>query len=104
MKKKIYFLVYQAGIANVFVADVKGKSFNNYRRIKQDSFKFCEEFCRGLREAGATVKVAWCNQAGDITDVLWRFSSFDNAPFHDLFAPDFGGKPEISYSGKYGKV
>lgn len=104
MKKKIYFLVYQAGIANVFVADVKGKSFNNHRRIKQDSFKSCEEFCRGLRESGARLKVAWCNQAGDITGALWRFSSFDNAPFSDLFARDFVGKPKISDSGKHGKV
>ena len=88
--KKIYFLVYQAGIANVFVADVvKKNQFNNHRRIKQDSFNECESFCRGLREAGTTVRVAWLNEAGDITARLWRFSNFVNAPFNAQFSRDF---------------
>lgn len=89
--KKIYFLVYQAGIANVFVADVNNRKtvFTNHRRINQLDFKSAENFCRGLREAGATVKVEWCNQAGDIAYSLWHFSNFHNAPFNDSFATDF---------------
>ena len=88
--KSIYFLVYQAGIANVFKADVRHEnSFNNHRSIGQSDFKSAESFCRGLREAGATVKVAWDNSAGDITANLWHFSNFQNAPFNDKFSIDF---------------
>ena len=88
--KKIYFLVYQAGIANVFVADEnKKKQINNHRRINQLDFKSAESFCRGLREAGKLVKVAWCNEAGDIAHSLWHFSNFHNAPFNESFASDF---------------
>ena len=49
--KKIYFLIYQNGLANVFVADVIKESFKNHRRILQGSFNECEIFCRGLRQA-----------------------------------------------------
>lgn len=71
-----YTLVYQAGIANVF----KGR-----KRVLQHSFSNCETFCHGLIEAGAKVKTAWCNQAGDIAGSDWRFDNFDLAPWSEQF-------------------
>ena len=82
MKKKLYVLVYQAGIAHVFLGKVKGKR----KRIMQHAFRPCEWFCQGLKEAGCTVEVAWCNRAGDIDLQDWNYKDFDNAPFHDTFA------------------
>ena len=87
--KKIYFLVYQGGIANVFVADVKKKNqFVNHRRVMQSDFCACRNFCWGIKEAGSKVKVAWCNEAGDISQSRWHFSNFENAPFNENFAQD----------------
>lgn len=90
--KTTYCLVYRAGIANVF----EEKPYGRGEQIKTDrncemqaDFRSCETFCRGLRKMGATVRVAWCNEAGDITDSFWRFSKFELAPFHDYFATDF---------------
>lgn len=82
MKKKLYVLVYQGGIANVFLGKVKGKR----KRIMQHAFGPCEWYCRGLKEAGAKVEVAWCNMAGDIDLQDWSYKDFDLAPFHDKFA------------------
>ena len=99
MKKKIYTLVYQAGIANVFehfpMTDTRntphtGLTIASDRiRVLQSDFRTCENFCRGLRHAKKIVRVAWCNEAGDITNSFWQFSKFDNAPFSDKFAKDF---------------
>lgn len=88
--KTIYCLVYQGGIANVF-HDVPNKTRNLISRVRvlQHSFIACEWFCRGLRQAGEQVDVAWCNEAGDIKESFWEFSNFDNAPFCDKFAKDF---------------
>lgn len=83
MKHK-YFLVYQAGIANVF----KVKAFNladygrEAQRILQSDFQTCKAFCFGLAQAGAIVRTAHCNQAGDIIGSLWS-EDLDNAPFSD---------------------
>ena len=88
--KSTYCLVYQGGIANVF-EEIESKRI----RIKQGSFTSCEEFCRGLRQAGETVRVAWCNKAGDIINSKWNFYSFYNAPFDDSFAKDFVREEEV---------
>ncbi len=85
--KTDFYLVYQAGIANVF--EEVYNPYLNRARVLQCDFRTCESFCRGLRRAGRVVHVAWCNQAGDITRELWRFSGFDLAPFNDSFAKDF---------------
>ena len=100
--KTTYALVYQGGIANIFeeipMTDTRntpttGLTVRAERvRVLQDAFSTCETFCRGLRVAGATVRVAWCNEAGDIKNSLWHFGKFENAPFHDSFAFDFGGE------------
>ena len=82
--KHTHYLIYQAGIANVFVDDAKGK----FKRIMQHAFRPCEDFCRGLKYMGATVRVGWCNEAGDIINSAWNFKNLDNAPFSEKFAKD----------------
>jgi hypothetical protein len=84
--KTTYCLVYQAGIANVF-EEIPGKC--DRIRVLQSDFRTCEVYCRGLRRAKKTVRVAWCNEAGDITNSAWHFFKFYNAPFNDSFAADF---------------
>jgi len=88
MERKRHFLVYQAGIANVFEVT----SFNladhkrNAERLIQSDFRTCETFCRGLIHAGAIVKTAGCNQAGDIVNSHWT-EDLDSLPFSDHFNP-----------------
>jgi hypothetical protein len=86
------FLVYQAGIANVFEVDC----FNlaNYgreaKRVLQPDFRTCETFARGLAYAGWKVASAQCNQAGDIAEARWS-ADLDTAPFSDKFNPVWKG-------------
>lgn len=86
-------LVYQAGIANVFAVD----SFNlapygrNARRLLQLDYRTCEYYARGLRAAGATVRVAACNQAGDIAERAWVDDS-DAQPWYELHSFSGGGR------------
>lgn len=81
-------LVYQAGIANVFEVE----SFNlsdygrNARRLLQHAFLPCEYFARGLKAAGVTVRVAHCNQAGDITNATWS-EDMGEALFRESIRP-----------------
>ena len=73
LKVERAFLVYQAGIANVFMV----KSFNlsdygrNAKRLLQSNFRSAENFARGLAAAGATIRTAACNEAGDISKSTW---------------------------------
>ena len=82
------FLVYQAGIANVF--SVKSFNLGDYGRdavrLIQSDFRECEAFARGLGSAGAKVRSAACNQTGDITHSLWN-EDLDSQPFSDSFRP-----------------
>lgn len=79
-------LVYQAGLANVF----RVTSFNlsdygrDARRIMQSDFKSCERFATGCGYAGAIVKVAACNQAGDVTKAPWS-EDLERQPFSEKF-------------------
>jgi hypothetical protein len=79
-------LVYQAGIANVFAVT----SFNladygrDAKRLLQADFRSCASFARGLQAAGVNVKVAACNQAGDIIGARWS-EDLENQPFSDQF-------------------
>lgn len=84
---KNYTLVYQAGIANVFSHANKPTrcSLGSRKRVMQADFKSCENFCRGLIEAGAEVTPAWCNMAGDVSLQDWNYSEFDLAPFCEHF-------------------
>jgi hypothetical protein len=81
-------LVYQAGIANVF--DVKSFNRGTYgrdaRRIYQGDFRTAESIAYGLGLAGAKVRTAACNEAGDIVDRTWS-GDLDAQPFSDKFHP-----------------
>jgi hypothetical protein len=55
-------LVYQGGIANVFM-QFGGKDII---RVLQEDFKSCEMFCRGVKIMGAEVLVWHCDEAGDV--------------------------------------
>lgn len=83
--KKI-MLVYQAGIANVF--EVEKFNLSPFDRaamcLLQDSFKTCEEYCRGRHDAGDVVRVAGCNKAGDVSEQHWT-QDMDSLPFHNEF-------------------
>ncbi len=85
------YLVYQAGIANVFLVDMfnlneDGGKSGGVQRLLQGAFSECETFVRGMARAGASVRTAHCNQAGDISDSQW-FSDLENAPFSDKHQP-----------------
>lgn len=81
-------LVYQAGLANVFWVE----SFNladygrDARRLLQADFRTCEVYTQGLMAAGATVRTAACNMAGDIARQLWT-GTLENQPWSDKFRP-----------------
>ena len=76
------FLVYQAGIANVF--DVQCLNLSSYgrdaRRLYQGDFSGALAFVRGAAAAGAVVRTAACNEAGDIADRTWT-EDLDAQPF-----------------------
>ncbi len=82
------FLVYQAGIANVFAVDC----FNlvpcgrEAKRLLQSDFRTCEAFAKGLGAAGVRVMTAACNEAGDIVNSLWS-DDLEAQPFSDSFRP-----------------
>lgn len=81
-------LVYQAGIANVFLCDylLPASKVRNARRIVQSDFRTCENFVSGAAYAGATVRTFQCNQAGDVARSVWS-EDLDAAPFSDKFKP-----------------
>jgi len=82
------FLVYQAGIANVFTVE----AFNlapygrDAVRVYQGDFRGAEHIAHGMAIAGAMVRTAACNQAGDIVDATWS-DDLDAQPFSDRFHP-----------------
>jgi hypothetical protein len=82
------YLVYQAGIANVFKVRAhtlvpKGR---NAARLLQADFRACENYARGLRDAGVVVRTAGCNMAGDIAEQVWT-DELDSLPFSGSFEP-----------------
>lgn len=82
-------LVYQAGIANVFMVDtfnMADDGLRNARRILQHAFSPCEFFARGLGAAGFIIRSAQCNETGDITNSHWS-DDLEEAPFSDSFLP-----------------
>jgi hypothetical protein len=54
-----YILLYQNGIANVV-------RFRDMRRVLQHCYRVCEDYCRGLIEAGKRVEVMHCDVLGDV--------------------------------------
>lgn len=79
-------LVYQAGIANVF--QVTAFNLSDYgrdaKRLYQGDFRTAESIARGLELAGVVVKVAACNEAGDIVRRTWT-DDLEAQPFSDKF-------------------
>jgi hypothetical protein len=68
MKPEVFQLVYQCGIANVF------KQINPLARglrVLQASYRDCEMFIAGAREAGARTEVFHCDRAGDVAQMDW---------------------------------
>ena len=97
MKKNVYTLVYQGGLANIFL-HVPDRSLRIDRNepvgstrewVYQSDFRSCENFARGLIETGAVVRRAWANVAGDVALAHWHFTRFEDAPFCEKFAKDF---------------
>lgn len=81
-------LVYQAGIANVFAVERINNLTDgrNAARMLQSSFGACENYAAGLAAAGVVVRTAFCNRAGDITNLPWTTKEED-APFSDRHNP-----------------
>ena len=77
-------LVYQAGIANVFQV----QCFNlapfgrDAKRVYQGDFHGAVSFALGAGAAGAIVRTAACNRAGDIASSRW-YEDLANQPFAD---------------------
>lgn len=82
------FLVYQAGIANVFMVECANLApfGREAKRLMQGDFRTCEAYARGLADAGVYVHSAACNRAGDIRDEQWTYD-LDSQPFSNKFRP-----------------
>jgi hypothetical protein len=78
-------LVYQAGIANVFRVNEfhLDASERTAHRLFQGDFRGAVCFVEGAASAGANVKTAHCNLAGDIASASWS-PDLDDAPFSDM--------------------
>jgi hypothetical protein len=82
-----FILVYQNGIANLF----RVPSFESYteganERVYQGSFSAAENMARGAMLAGAEVRIASCNRAGDIAELVWA-QGMSDCPFRDQANP-----------------
>lgn len=96
MRQKTFFLVYQGGIANVFQVDCLNLSSHgrDAQRVYQGDFHGGINFAIGSGAAGAIVRTAACNKAGDIADATWT-EDLDNQPFSDrLVKVDINGHGE----------
>ena len=80
-------LVYQAGIANLFEVNSfeQADRTRNARRYQGD-FRTAEAMARGAVLAGAQVRIASCNRAGDIARSDWTQGLAD-CPFRDEARP-----------------
>ncbi len=67
-------LVYQVGLANVFMVDpvVGADRIVGRRRMLQADYRSCELYAKGLRDAGSELEVAHCDEAGDVTRADWQ--------------------------------
>lgn len=95
-----FWLVYQAGIANVFQVEnfnlahdticpgVGTGTGRKARRVYQGDFRTAESIAYGCGLAGALVMTSACNQAGDIQNAQWT-DDLESQPFADKFHPVF---------------
>lgn len=78
-----FALVYQTGIANVFMLrDDAGTIYEPPRRVMQHAFLPCRYYAEGLAAAGAEVRTYSCNVAGDCAAVEWTVGT-EGTPFRD---------------------
>ena len=98
MGYKVYALVYQAGIANVF--SIRTANYGTFGReavrLYQGDFHSAEMFVRGILTGDdkALAITGHCNMAGDIANQPWS-EKLDEAPFSDKFHPVFKGYKPI---------
>lgn len=82
-----FFLVYQSGIANLFqVPSLEFYAEGRNKRVFQGDFRTAEAMARGAILAGGEVRVASCNVAGDIADLVWA-QGMSNCPFRECANP-----------------
>ena len=84
--KRTIYLVYQAGIANVFAKSANAGKPAECVRLMQSDFRSCEMFARGMGAADEKVRTMACNMAGDIAAQPWS-EDLDAQPFSDKFNP-----------------
>ncbi len=82
-----FILVYQGGLANLF----RVPSFDSYteganKRVYQGPFHVAETMARGAMLTGAQVRVASCNHAGDIAELVWA-QGMSDCPFRNVANP-----------------
>lgn len=63
-------LVYQVGIANVFLSEGEGMD-SKRTRVYQGDYRSAENISKGIRLAGVPVTVWHCDMAGDIALQDW---------------------------------
>lgn len=86
MKPK-FVIVYQAGIANLFrVESFSAALPGTEKRVAQDAFRVIESMAHGAILAGAAIRVASCNVAGDVAPHTWTRGLAD-CPFRDNASP-----------------
>jgi hypothetical protein len=77
-------LVYQGGIANLFEVDelTLEPVGRNARGLYQGDFYSAHKLAQGMGMAGATIRTAHCNQAGNIAGSVWS-CDMEDAPFSE---------------------
>jgi hypothetical protein len=69
-------LVYQNGLANVFVLETyqrpESPEGRMAKRVLQHDYSACEWFARGMGQCGATVDTYHCDELGDIAARPWK--------------------------------
>lgn len=90
-------LVYQGGIANVFQVECFNLANHgrNAKRLLQADFAACQNFAQGLATAGAVVRTAACNEAGDIAERHWT-EDLESVPFSEKFSPVHSDASEVA--------
>jgi hypothetical protein len=78
------FLVYQAGIANVFAVErcTLRPEGRQALRLFQGDFYGARQFALGLGAGGVKVRTAACNRAGDVAADEWT-DNLESQPFAD---------------------
>ena len=95
---RVFALVYQAGIANVF--EVRCANYGTFgrdaERMYQGDFRSAETFAHGLLagDPKALMFTGQCNMAGDIAHQPWS-EDLNAAPFSEKFRPVFKGYKPI---------